>query len=231
MDAESDGALATGTKVKYSWEGSTYTFTWGVNAFRSIDDIIVYANENGIFDIQVLIPENNLKTEDNKYFFITADVTNIKSIEVYGQNRLIDPNDKSASYSDASADWTLSPQWDKYSVSGGTSSVGSVIISSKNLAGRLEFKGITMRDIFYDRSRTAGTAEDPRNLSVVFENSIADFTALSNYAGFLFDCKSPRAANTGSDYGYNDFLTVKISAWSTISINLPQITELSIRAI
>ena len=209
LDAENDGTLATGTKVKYSWEGSTYNFTWGVNAFQSIDDIIVYANENGISDIQVLIPENNLKTEDNKYFFITADVTNIKSIEVYGQNRLIDPNDKSASYGDASADWTLSTQWDKYSVSGGTSSVGSVIISSNNLAGRLEFKGITMRDIFFDRSRVAGSAEDPRNLSVVFENSIADFTALSNYAGFLFDCKSPRAANTGSDYGYNDFLTVK----------------------
>lgn len=176
--------LRPGTKVKYSWEGSTYTFTWGVNAFRSIDDIIVYANENGIFDIQVLIPENNLKTEDNKYFFITADVTNIKSIEVYGQNRLIDPNDKSASYSDASADWTLSPQWDKYSVSGGTSSVGSVIISSKNLAGRLEFKGYHARYILWTGRVRPAPAEDPRNLSVVFENSIADFTALQTTRDF-----------------------------------------------
>ena len=29
LDAENDGTLATGTKVKYSWEGSTYNFTWG----------------------------------------------------------------------------------------------------------------------------------------------------------------------------------------------------------
>lgn len=206
-------AHETGDVVSYSWEGENYQFTWGENAFSDIDGAITRANALGDSTLQVLIPENGIKTAWVGDFSILADTTNITSIEVFGQNRRFDPNDKSAASSDPTADWALNPDWDMYSKNGGTSALNRIIINCNDnnnnviLSGKMKFKGITMRNIVWNSERKAGTADNPRNLDLIFENVLVDFTAVSGSGGYLFNLNSPRS--TSKTFAADDSLTLK----------------------
>ncbi|MBR5011421.1 MAG: hypothetical protein IKY12_02580, partial [Clostridia bacterium] len=170
-----DQSATAGTgKVTYNWEGRAYNFTWGVNAFTDINTAIAYAKSNNWKKLQVLIPENKIQTGGTA-FTISTDPTGLESIEVYGQNRKFDPNDKSASSTDPTADWSLSKKWDSYSTNGGTSAVGTITYSlAKGFGGELKFKGVTMRSNYVNTARTSG------NMDQTFENCRVDFTTTSN---------------------------------------------------
>lgn len=202
-----------GDIVSYAWEGEDYQFVWGENAFANIDDAINSANAKGSTSLQALIPENSHQTSWEGDFIITADTTNIKSLEVFGINRRFDPNDKSAASSDPTADWTLNPDWDMYARNGGTSAMNRITFNCNDdnnnviLSGKVKFKGITMRNIVWNSERKEGTAENPRNLNLIFENVLVDFTAASGSGGYLFNLNSPRS--NSKTFAADDSLTLR----------------------
>ncbi len=204
-----------GDIVSYSWEGKNYQFTWGQNAFDSIDAAVEKANELGRTTVQALLVENGTVTSWDGDFTLSADTTNITSIEVFGQNRRFDPNDKSAASSDPTADWTLNPDWDMYSKNGGTSAVNRITINCNDdnnnviTSGILKFKGITMRNIVWNSERKITSADDPRNLDLIFENVLVDFTAASGSGGYLFNLNSPRSGSSNTTMPINDSITLK----------------------
>ena len=204
-----------GDIVAYQWEGENYQFVWGENAFDSIDGAIEHANTNSKTALQVLIPENSHKTSWEGDFIIAADTTNIKSLEVFGINRRFDPNDKSAASSDPTADWTLNPDWDMYAQNGGTSAMNRITFNCNDdnnnviLSGKVKFKGITMRNIVWNSERKAGTEENPRNLDLIFENVLVDFTDVSGSGGYLFNLNSPRSQAANTSFALNDSITLK----------------------
>ena len=174
------GSYIAGQKVTYNWEGRAYTFTWGENAFNTVDEIIAKV---GSGKVQILIPENTVTTTGAGFTIsASADTSKITAIEVYGQNRKFDPNNKSMASNDPTADWTLSSKWDSYSEKSGTSAVGKITVSSTAGFGKLLFKGITMRDIFTWTTRTSG------NTDITFENVRVDCT--SGATGYLINNNS-----------------------------------------
>ena len=174
------GSYTSGQKVTYNWEGRAYTFTWGENAFRTVDEIIAKV---GSGKVQILIPENTIATT-GAAFTISAetDVSKITAIEVYGQNRKFDPNNKSMASNDPTADWTLSSKWDSYSEKSGTSAIAKIDIKVTTGFGKLLFKGITLRDIFNWTTRTSG------NTDIIFENVRVDCTSAAT--GYLINNNS-----------------------------------------
>lgn len=207
------GAHENGDIVSYSWEGENYQFTWGVNAFSQPENAVARANELGLTKLQILLADNDIKTAWEGDFSITGDTTNITSIEVFGQNRRFDPNDKSKASADPTADWDKNPDWDMYSQNGKTAAVNRLQIvcndSNNNviLSGKVKFKGITLRNIVWNSERKEGTAENPRNLDLIFENVLVDFTAASGSGGYLFNLNSPRASS--KIFAANDSLTLR----------------------
>lgn len=206
------GTHSAGDTVTYAWEGNKYQFVWGINAFASVAEAIAYANSIGNTKLQILVPENTIDTTISYAFEISGDVSKFTSIEVFGQNRKFDPNDKSASSTDPAADWSRNPNWDMYSEKGGTSAVARIVIpcaSTDNiLAGKLKFKGITMRNVVWNSERKVSNTSDLRSLDLIFENCLVDFTTTSTSGGFLFNMNSPRGASSAAKAS-NDSLNLK----------------------
>lgn len=196
-------------------EGENYQFTWGVNAFSQPENAVARANELGLTKLQILLADNDIKTAWEGDFSITGDTTNITSIEVFGQNRRFDPNDKSKASADPTADWDKNPDWDMYSQNGKTAAVNrlQIVCNDTNnnviLSGKVKFKGITLRNIVWNSERKAGTADNPRNLDLIFENVLVDFTAQSGSGGMLFNMNSPRAQSSNKTFAPDDSLTLR----------------------
>ena len=210
------GSHNDGDIVSYSWENENWQFVWGKNAFSDVNALIDYAVSKGMTDIQVLIGENAVDTNNNNGDInITADTTSIKSLVFFGQNRRFDPNDRSEQSYNPAGDWSRNKDWDMFSKKGGTSAVNRIVVNCNNnngniiLAGTLKFKGITMRSIVWNQERKAGTAEDPRNLDVIFENCLVDFNAVCASGGYLFNGASPRNNSTNKSFDSKDSLTLK----------------------
>ncbi len=153
-----------GEKVTYLWDGKTYSFVVGENAFKSETDLFNAVEGDSV---QILIPANS-----SAVAFTVPDIAKmatIKNIEVFGVNYAVDPNVKDAK--DPIAAWTKNAAWG----ANGTSTVGNITISTKGentLGGKLTFKGIDFNGGYSDTVRTLPSMEDNRNLEVKFENVV-----------------------------------------------------------
>lgn len=156
------GSYADGDSVVMNWQGKDWKFIKGINAFASMDEMILFASEKALDSPQILIGKH------------TGDLVIDYGCEVYSQNYKTVPYLRTDSFD--GSDWSYNTEYDK-----NKTTVGNIIIG-ENAKGAVKVYGFEMTGTYKDISRPAGSMLNVHLENILINNTVAA-TVLFNQNG------------------------------------------------
>ena len=198
---------SVGDEYLAEWDGTTYSFEIGVNAFASLDEIFEAALTNpNVGDYpQILFPAGEYSTR--------LDIN--QGCEIYGANWNTNPSVTTPT--DYTGDWAENPEW---GANGETIMSGPIVVGAQ-LTGYLSIMGITMNCRFYDTQRGVSGA----GTEIVLKNIMINHTINLGSDGV----SAPSGTFSNDRYvfsfqNYNNFNTT-----STASVNKDSVQLINMR--
>lgn len=192
-----------GDEYLAEWEGTTYSFEIGVNAFATLDEIFEAAITNpNVGDYpQILFPAGEYTTR--------LDIN--QGCEIYGSNWNTNPSITTPT--DYTGDWEENPEW---AANGETIMSGPIVVGAQ-LTGYLSIMGITMNCRFYDTQRGVSGA----GTEIILKNILVNHTTTLGSDGI----PAPSGTFSNDRYvfsfqNYNNFNTTASASVNKDSVEL-----------